>query len=277
MKILHTVSELRNLLKSHGRQIGFVPTMGALHPGHISLIDRAKSENQLVVCSIFVNPTQFNNPEDLQKYPKTLQSDCELLADAGCDIVFAPSVEEIYPNLPQLSINFGNLETVMEGKFRTGHFSGVGIIVTKLFHIVTPDKVYFGLKDLQQVAVIRRLVKDLNFDLEVVPCPTVREKDGLAMSSRNTRLSPDARTLAPQIYLALEKAKKDLINGLSVSETNDNLKRHFLNFPQFELEYFEVVDFDNLEAVDEKYDEGKTAICIAAYLDNVRLIDNLVF
>jgi pantoate--beta-alanine ligase len=277
VKILHTVSELRNLLKSHGRQIGFVPTMGALHPGHISLIERAKSENQLVVCSIFVNPTQFNNPEDLQKYPKTLQSDCDLLAAAGCDIVFAPSVEEIYPNLPQLSMNFGNLETVMEGKFRKGHFNGVGIVVSKLFHIVNPDKAYFGLKDLQQVAVIRRLVNELNFNTEVVPCSTVREKDGLAMSSRNARLSPEARQLAPQIYLALEKAKKDLINGLSVSETNENLNRHFLSFPQFELEYFEVVDFDNLEAVDQKCGDGQTAICIATYLDGVRLIDNLVF
>lgn len=201
MHIFNTISETQQYLKAQqraGKTIGFVPTMGALHAGHISLIERAKTENDLAVCSIFVNPTQFNNSDDLKKYPRTLERDCEMLRPVGCDVVFAPSAEEMYPSLPQLKMDFGTLETIMEGKFRPGHFNGVGIVVSKLFNIVKPDKAYFGLKDLQQVAVIRRMVQELSFDLEIIPCPTLRETDGLAMSSRNTRLSPEARALAPQ-------------------------------------------------------------------------------
>jgi pantoate--beta-alanine ligase len=280
MLIFNTISETQNYLKtqqSAGKTIGFVPTMGALHAGHISLIEQAKTENDLAVCSIFVNPTQFNNPEDLKKYPRTLESDCQLLTPAGCDVVFAPSAEEMYPSLPQLRMDFGTLETVMEGKFRPGHFNGVGIVVSKLFNIVKPDKAYFGLKDLQQVAVIRRMVQDLSFDLEIIPCSTLRETDGLAMSSRNTRLSPEARTLAPHIYQVLALAKDQLKAGRTAKDTQKAVGQYFAHIPEFELEYFEVSNFDTLLPVEAKIEDGKTALCIAAFLGGVRLIDNIVF
>lgn len=280
MYIFNTIAETQQYLKAQqraGKTIGFVPTMGALHAGHISLIERAKTENDLAVCSIFVNPTQFNNPEDLKKYPRTLERDCEMLLPAGCDVVFAPSAEEMYPSLPQLKMDFGTLETVMEGKFRPGHFNGVGIVVSKLFNIIKPEKAYFGLKDLQQVAVIRRMVQDLSFDLEIIPCPTLRETDGLAMSSRNTRLSPEARALAPQIYKALNLAKGKLQAGVSVSEMQVAVNEHFAKYPDFEVEYFEAADFDTLLPIEAKIADGKTSLCVAAFLGGVRLIDNIVF
>jgi pantoate--beta-alanine ligase len=285
MLIFNTISEIQHYLKTQqraGKKIGFVPTMGALHAGHISLIERAKTENDLVVCSIFVNPTQFNNPDDLKKYPRTLELDCKLLLSSGCDVVFAPSAEEMYPNLPHLRIDFGTFETVMEGKFRPGHFSGVGIVVSKLFNIVKPVKAYFGQKDLQQVAVIRRMVEELSFDLEIIPCLTLRETDGLAMSSRNSRLSAEARALAPQIYKALNLAKEKLQNGVSVIEMQTAVNEYFAHNPEFEradfrMEYFEAADFDTLLPIEAKIADGKTALCIAAFLGGVRLIDNIVF
>lgn len=276
MLVFNTIAETQEYLKKQNKTIGFVPTMGALHAGHISLIERAKTENELTVCSIFVNPTQFNNPEDLKKYPRTLEKDCEMLEAAGCDVVFAPSAEEMYPNLPALKFDFGSLETVMEGKFRPGHFNGVGIVVAKLFHIVKPTKAYFGLKDLQQVAVIRRMVNDLSFDLELIPCPTLREPDGLAMSSRNTRLSPEARALAPQIFKALNLAKESLQKVGNINLAKESVNQHFRQYPEFELEYFEISDFDTLEPL-ESYDKSKkAALCIAAFLGGVRLIDNIL-
>lgn len=276
MFVFNTISETQDFLKKQNKSIGFVPTMGALHAGHISLIEKSKAENELTVCSIFVNPTQFNNPEDLKKYPRTLETDCKMLESAGCDVVFAPSAEEMYPTLPAMKFDFGNLETVMEGKFRPGHFNGVGIVVAKLFHIVKPQKAYFGLKDLQQVAVIRRMVSDLSFDLEVIPCPTLRESDGLAMSSRNTRLSPEARALAPQIFKVLNLAKESLQNFGDVKIAKETVNQHFIQYSEFELEYFEISDFDTLEPL-ENYDKSKkAALCIAAFLGGVRLIDNIV-
>lgn len=280
MLILNTIKETQEYLKSQtqaGKTIGFVPTMGALHAGHISLIERAKQENDLAACSIFVNPTQFNNPEDLKKYPRTLEKDCEMLLKVGCDVVFAPSPEEMYPSLPQLRMDFGTLETVMEGKFRPGHFNGVGIVVSKLFNIIKPNKAYFGQKDLQQVAVIRRMVQDLSFDLELISCPTLREADGLAMSSRNTRLSPEARVLAPQIYKVLTLAKEKLQAGANVSEMQVAVNEHFAKFPEYTLEYFEATNFDTLQPIEAKIVDGKNALCIAAFLGGVRLIDNIVF
>lgn len=280
MKVFNTIAETKSFLKSQkkiGKSIGFVPTMGALHHGHISLISKAREQNDIVVCSIFVNPTQFGNAEDLKMYPRTLEADCQLLEPASCDVVFAPNADEMYPSLPNLTLDFGNLEHVMEGKFRAGHFNGVGIVVSKLFHIVNPDRAYFGLKDLQQVAVLNRMVKDLSFDLELVPCPIVREKDGLAMSSRNRRLSPEARAIAPVISKALSRAKNLLLEGKDSSSVIAEITRHFGQMPEFTLEYFEVSDFENLAAIPKKNETGKTAICIAAYLDNVRLIDNIVF
>ncbi|RFS18255.1 pantoate--beta-alanine ligase [Emticicia sp. C21] len=280
MQLFNTIAETQYYLKTQqkaGKTIGFVPTMGALHSGHISLIESSKKENDLTVCSIFVNPTQFNNPEDLKKYPRTLEKDCEMLEAAQCDVVFAPSAEEMYAVLPKLKFDFGTLETVMEGKFRPGHFNGVGIVVSKLFHMVKPDKAYFGLKDLQQVAVIRQMVSDLSFDLEIIPCPTLREADGLAMSSRNTRLSVEARALAPHIHKLLVLAKEKLQSGESSVKTQAFAAEYFKNYPEFELEYLEIADFDSLETITQANTPGKTAICIAAFLGGVRLIDNIVF
>jgi pantoate--beta-alanine ligase len=240
MVIFHLIKETQDFLKNQqqlGKTIGFVPTMGALHAGHISLIEQSKQENDLTVCSIFVNPTQFNNPADLEKYPRTLEKDAKMLEDAGCDVVFAPSAALMYPTLPVLKMDFGILETVMEGKFRPGHFNGVGIVVSKLFNIIKPNRVYFGLKDLQQVAVIKQMVKDLNFDLELIACSTLREADGLAMSSRNMRLSEEDRGVASQIYQTLQKVKNDLEQEKSALVAKRTAKNYLKRFEKFRLEY----------------------------------------
>lgn len=280
MNIFSTKNEVRHLwkqVKKEGSRIGFVPTMGALHQGHIELIKRAKAENDVVICSIFVNPTQFDNAEDLKKYPRTLEADCDLLRSVNCNAVFAPSAEEMYEEMPNLSFDFGNLEHVMEGKYRKGHFNGVGIVVAKLFNIVCPDRAYFGKKDLQQVAVVKRLVKDLSFDLEIIPCETIREEDGLAMSSRNRRLSKQGREIAFNVNLSLNIAKETLLMGGTVAQAKDAVQNHFKVIPQFTVEYFEVVDFETFEPI-KVLDSGRqTAICTANYLEGVRLIDNVVF
>lgn len=274
--ISKTIEFLKNQAKS-GKSIGFVPTMGALHQGHIALVEKAKLENDVVVCSIFVNPTQFNNPEDLKKYPRTLEEDCKMLQAAGCDLVFAPSAEEMYEESPVLKIDFGYLEQILEGKFRPGHFNGVGIVVSKLFNIVKPTKAYFGQKDLQQVAVVKRLVKDLSFDLELIVCDTIRESDGLAMSSRNRRLSSSAREIAPRIFESLLIGQKYLFEGLNIEETKQKVVEWYENSPEFTLEYYEIVEADTLNTIEKKPEGQKTAIVIAAFLDGVRLIDNIVF
>jgi pantoate--beta-alanine ligase len=278
MKVFESIIETQKYLKSNAHlQIGFVPTMGALHQGHIELIKRSKSENDLTVCSIFVNPTQFNNPEDLKKYPRTLDEDCKLLTEAGCDVVFAPNAEQMYVTLPKLKFDFGRLEQIMEGKFRPGHFNGVGIVVAKLFNIIKPQKAYFGQKDIQQVAVVNQLIKDLSFDLEIIVCPTHRETDGLAMSSRNRRLSKEARTLAPKIYESLNLAKTLLLADKDIIETHGKVVEFYKKNPEFELEYFEITDFETLESLTIFNKNKKTALVIAAFLGGVRLIDNLVF
>jgi pantoate--beta-alanine ligase len=279
MHLYQTIAELRQALAPHrsDKRIGFVPTMGALHTGHLTLINTSKVETALTVCSIFVNPTQFNNPDDLARYPRTLEADCRLLEEAGCDVVFAPSVEEMYPVPPLLKLQFGELETVMEGAFRPGHFNGVGIVVSKLFNIVQPHRVFFGQKDLQQVAVIRRLIRDLSFPLELVRVPTVREADGLAMSSRNRNLTPADRQLAPQLYQALQKAQQLLLDGYTVAATKEAIKGAFQAHPALQLEYFEVANADTLQAVESRQGPGLTALCLAAQLGHVRLIDNVVF
>ncbi len=278
MKVFDTINETQNHLKSfQNKSIGFVPTMGALHKGHIDLIKKSVAENDLTVCSIFVNPTQFNNPEDLKKYPRTLDEDCKMLKEAGCDVVFAPTAEEMYPTLPQIKLNFGYLEEIMEGKFRPGHFNGVGIVVAKLFHIVKPNKTYFGQKDIQQVAVIQRLIKDFSFDLEMVVCETIRENDGLAMSSRNRRLSNEARDLAPKIYESLKLGEQLLLAGESSETVKTKISDFYQNYSAFKLEYYEITDFESLESMAEHSPERKTAIIIAAHLGGVRLIDNYVF
>lgn len=276
MELFESPLALLNYLKKErnsGKSIGFVPTMGALHDGHISLIQASNGENDLTVASIFVNPLQFNNKKDLELYPRNLEKDLEMLEKAGCNVVFFPSATEIYKDLPVLKLNFGKLEEVMEGQFRPGHFNGVAIVVSKLFHFVGPDKAYFGQKDLQQVCIIRQLVKDLSFPLTLVCCPILREKDGLAMSSRNTRLSSQNRPVASKIYEALQLAKKTLLSE-GIENTQKNV-RNFLNqYKELELEYFEIADSETLEPVLNVKEHKQIALCIAVYLDGVRLIDN---
>jgi pantoate--beta-alanine ligase len=251
--------------------------MGALHDGHLKLVERAKSECDLVVCSIFVNPTQFNNADDLARYPRTLDEDSILLERVGTDVIFSPSVAEMYPQPAILTLNFGSLETVMEGASRPGHFNGVGLVVSKLFHMVQPDRAYFGQKDLQQVAVIRQLIRDLNFTLELIRCDTVREADGLAMSSRNRLLSTEERTKAPILFQALTLAKNRLLEGATPQEAQGAVRNFVAQEPAFTLDYIEVVNADTLQPVVELQAPGQTALCLAAQLGHVRLIDNIVF
>ncbi|MCF0071836.1 pantoate--beta-alanine ligase [Dyadobacter sp. CY261] len=280
MEVFTSVKSLRQFLDQQVLQqktIGLVPTMGALHEGHISLIDAAKRDNDIVICSVFVNPTQFNNPEDLAKYPRTLAEDSIMLETAGCSAVFAPSVEEMYPEQPVLKINFGELETVMEGASRPGHFNGVGIVVSKLFNIVKPHRAYFGQKDLQQVSVVSQLVTDLAFGLELIICPTVREEDGLAMSSRNRRLNAEERAIAPHIYRILAAAGEDLRGGKKVYEVIAWAKGQFENIKEFTLDYFEVINIKSLLSVEHIGPPGSNAICVATFLGPVRLIDNIIF
>lgn len=278
MEVFTSIIDTHKYLKSNTHlSIGFVPTMGALHDGHMALIRKSKSENDLTICSVFVNPTQFNNPEDLKKYPRTLVEDCKMLQKEGCDMVFAPSAEEMYPSLPRLKMDFGSLENILEGKFRPGHFNGVGIVVAKLFNIIQPTRAYFGQKDIQQVAVIKLLIKDLSFGLELVVCETIRENDGLAMSSRNRRLDPSARVLAPKIFESLILGKKLLLEGNLLSEVKNKVMEFYAENPDFELEYYEISDFETLETLQHLDTQRKTAIILAAHLGGVRLIDNMVF
>lgn len=280
MEVFTSVKSLRQYLDQQLLQqktIGLVPTMGALHKGHISLIEAAKKDTDIVVCSVFVNPTQFNNPEDLAKYPRTFDADRMMLESAGCSAVFAPSVEEMYPEQPVVKMNFGALETVMEGASRPGHFNGVGIVVSKLFNIVRPHRAYFGQKDLQQVSVVRQLINDLAFGFELVVCPTIRETDGLAMSSRNTRLNAAERAIAPHIYRILATAGEELRAGRQVSEAISWAKSEFEKIKEFTLDYFEVINTKTLLPVEKIGAAGTNAICVAAFLGPVRLIDNIIF
>jgi len=278
MQIFHSINTLQDFLKSQrklGHSIGLIPTMGALHKGHLSLIEASKAQNDLTVCSIFVNPTQFNNPQDLAAYPRTLEADCQLLESVNCDIVFAPNAHDIYPNSPNLKFDFGDLERVMEGQFRPGHFNGVGIVVSKLFNIIQPDNAYFGQKDLQQCTIINRLVKDLSYNLKLNICPTQRETDGLAMSSRNRNLTPEQRAIAPEIYKALQKAIELLKDKKSLQLVKNFITNQLNNTENIEIEYFEISDFETLQPISELL-EGQTALCIAVFMGKTRLIDNVI-
>ncbi len=279
MQTFDTIESFRKHVSGYrnpGKTIGFVPTMGALHTGHLALVRRCKQENGLAVCSIYVNPTQFNNPEDLRNYPRTLEADRQLLQEAGCDVLFAPTDAEMYPQAPHLKMDFGSLETVLEGKFRTGHFNGVGLVVAKLFHIVQPDTAYFGQKDLQQCLVIRRLIRDLSFPIEMKIHPTVREADGLAMSSRNRRLTPAQRAAAPLLYQALSMAGQVLAGGGTVEAATKTVETHLSQSGEIRLEYFEVADSQNLSGITSAVVVPPYALCIAAHLGLVRLIDNIL-
>ncbi len=279
MIVFNKITDLKSYLHQQAedkKTIGFVPTMGALHEGHLSLVRRAKSENDLVVVSIFVNPIQFNNQEDLLKYPRTLDQDVKVLTGAGCDLVFAPEVSEMYPDKPEERYEFGALETVMEGHFRPGHFNGVAVVVKRLFEIVEPNRAYFGEKDYQQLAIIRRMVEMEGIQVQIVPCSIVREADGLAMSSRNMRLDSSSRALAPKIFEILLEGKK-MSQQLSPKETENWVLSQFESISVFTPEYFVISDAVSLQPL-EQWNEGKSAIaCIAIYLGGVRLIDNLMY
>lgn len=277
MRVIHTIAGLKELLQQHrqeGKTIGFVPTMGALHKGHITLVERCVAENDICVVSIFVNPTQFNNQEDLRLYPRTPEEDYELLKSTGADVVFAPSVEEIYPGPDIRIFDFGLLDKVMEGAFRPGHFNGVAQVVSKLFAFVEPHKAYFGEKDFQQLAIVREMVKQQELPVEIVGVPTVREQNGLAMSSRNQRLSVEQREHASEIHRIMREST------LLTEEQSPDQIIHFVtgsinNVPDLRVEYFGIVDGDSLQPVSTWQDSGNIVGAIAVYCGDVRLIDNI--
>lgn len=278
MRLVKTRLELKEqlLLTGKEQQVGLVPTMGALHEGHLSLVRQAVSENPVVVVSIFVNPTQFNDPEDLKRYPRTLEADMELLKSTGCQFVFAPSPEEVYPEPDTRKFAFGKLEQVMEGKFRPGHFNGVAQVVSKLFDMANPQKAYFGLKDFQQLAIIREMVKQLQLPVEIVACEIVREDSGLAMSSRNELLSPDERQEAALIYETLKHAVT-LKEKKTITQLEEWVTTAINNSDVLNVEYFEIVDSETLQHASEWTYEGELRGCIAVFCGNVRLIDNIGF
>lgn len=263
-------------LKAKGQSIGFVPTMGALHQGHISLVQRSLEDNNVVVVSIFVNPTQFDNSEDLEKYPRTLERDTELLSNVSANIlVYAPEVQDVYGNeVMSESFSFGGLEFEMEGKFRAGHFDGVGTIVKRLFEIVEPDNAYFGEKDFQQLAIIKAMVKIHELPVNVVGCPIHRETNGLAMSSRNERLKPEYKKAAPFIYKTLKSAKKQF-GTKSAKEVTKWVEKQFDKQAFLKLEYFTIADVKTLKPVKRKSNKKKYRAFIAVYADDIRLIDNI--
>ncbi|MCC5945068.1 MAG: pantoate--beta-alanine ligase [Bernardetiaceae bacterium] len=279
MQVFEQENELKEFLKKarqEGQSIGFVPTMGALHEGHLSLVRAAKSENDLVVCSIFVNPIQFTNAEDLEKYPNLLTEDKQKLKQEACDVLFCPTKEQVYKEKPIINFHFEGLDQVMEGRMRPGHFSGVAVVVSKLFNIVQPNKAYFGQKDLQQFAIIARLIKDLSFDITLRMQPIVREEDGLAMSSRNMRLSDTEREIAPKIYEALVLAEKYWNQGASLNEIKTQVALYLQKYRIIKLEYFEIVHADYLTDVEENLRHKPIAFCIAAQVGNIRLLDNII-
>lgn len=280
MVIAYTKQEVKTWRSEHQNAIiGFVPTMGALHEGHLALVKEAQKESDLVVVSIFVNPLQFNNPSDFEKYPQTLAADIQLLETAGVDLLFAPNAAEMYSSPATLSLDFGSLNQVMEGPNRPGHFSGVGLVVGKLFNIVQPTKAFFGLKDLQQVRVIERMVSDLDMPLTIIPCPTIRESNGLALSSRNTRLTESQRAQASIIYQTLNKLAIAIKEGNSISESITLSKSVLENSEGLitKTEYIEVVNAHTLQPISKIEETKEIAICIACFIGEVRLIDNLIF
>ncbi|MDE6317913.1 MAG: pantoate--beta-alanine ligase [Muribaculaceae bacterium] len=281
MEIITTVSGLRSAVaaaKAEGKTIGLVPTMGALHAGHISLVERARRECDFVIVSVFVNPTQFNNQNDLNTYPRTVEADCALLEEAGVDVAFVPTVEEIYPEPDTRQFDLGPVAEVMEGAMRPGHFNGVAQIVSKLFDYAQPDRAYFGEKDFQQIAVIRSMADIIGFKGEIVPCEIVREVDGLAMSSRNVRLNAEQRAAAPEIHQALLAAAELAQTGLDLSSIYDIVVEEINSNPLMEVEYFDIVDAETLQPVYSISETRNGAVgCITVWMGDVRLIDNIKF
>ena len=279
MKIVNSIKELKSYLaeeKRNNKQIGFVPTMGALHDGHLSLVERCVKENDVCVVSVFVNPTQFNDKHDLETYPRTLDKDCTLLEPGGCDYVFAPSAEEMYPEPDTRTFDFGTVSAVMEGARRPGHFNGVCQIVSKLFAIVEPGRAYFGEKDFQQIAVIRAMVEDLHLKVEIVPCPVVREKSGLAMSSRNTLLTDGEKAVAAHIFGILSKSKNFATNH-TLKETRQYVVDSLNAIVGLEVQYFAIVDGGSLQELDSWSDSDDIVGCITVFCGSqpIRLIDHV--
>lgn len=275
MIVVETIKGLKQELEKYSsKNIGFVPTMGALHNGHISLVKRSVEENDVTVVSVFVNPTQFNDKADLERYPRTEEADKKLLEAAGCDIVFMPQVEEMYPEEDTRVFNFGSIETVMEGKYRPGHFNGVAQIVSKLFYAVEPTRSYFGEKDFQQVAIIRDMVRQLNIPVEIIACPIIREESGLARSSRNELLSAEERKKAALISQVLSKSV-NFAKDMSVEEVKNWVIDQFKVDEVFKMDYYDIVDGNTLQSV-SSWDESDYIVgCIAIYCGKIRLIDNI--
>lgn len=277
MQVINTIAKLRETLeveRSNGKTIGLVPTMGALHDGHASLVRRSVAENDITVVSIFLNPTQFNDPKDLERYPVTLESDCALLEQCGAQIAFVPSVKEVYPEPDTRIFSYPPTDVVMEGERRPGHFNGVCQIVSNLFYFTDPDRAYFGEKDYQQIAVIKRMVEDLKFRVNIVPCPVIRETSGLAMSSRNTLLAPEESEIAPNIYRILKESTK---LGLGVAETKKWVIDQLNNIAGLEVEYYSIVDGDTLADITCWEEKASVVGCITVYCGKtpIRLIDHI--
>lgn len=278
MQIFSQIAPLKAFLrgqKQAGKSVGLVPTMGALHAGHISLIQACKSENEVTVGSIFVNPIQFNNPNDLLKYPRTLENDIQILQSTGCDVLFSPENTEMYPQQTTLKMDFGLLDKVMEGRFRPGHFSGVAVVVSKLFNIIQPDHAYFGQKDWQQFAIIQKLIEELNFNITLHSVATLREADGLALSSRNLRLDPEQRQIANVFYKSLLEAKSTIKAGKALDDVRELVRKMVESVPGVNLEYFELADSKNLNLLENVEQSERPIMCIAGYIGEIRLIDNM--
>lgn len=281
MQVFHKIVELQNILfddRKQGKTVGLVPTMGALHEGHASLVKKSVEDNDITVVSIFVNPTQFNDPKDLNSYPRDLDADCKLLESVGADYVFAPSVDEMYPTKDTRHFEFPPVSTVMEGAHRPGHFNGVCQVVSRLFYIVRPDRAYFGEKDWQQIAVVKAMVKSLGLNVNIVECPIVREPDGLARSSRNTLLSADERAIAPNIFKAL-KDSIDYAKSHTLKETHDKVVSQINATDGLDVEYYEIVDGNTLQSVDTWDASDYIVGCITVYCGArpVRLIDHIKY
>ncbi|WP_282037538.1 pantoate--beta-alanine ligase [Saccharicrinis aurantiacus] len=279
MKIVEKSKELNALIsgyKKDGLIVGFVPTMGALHEGHLSLVDEASKKSDVVIVSIFVNPNQFNNPNDLDKYPRTIDQDREMLEQTKCAILYYPSVEEVYPEEDKRIFDFGQLDKVMEGQFRPGHFNGVAQVVSRFFDLINPDKAFFGEKDFQQLAIIKKMTKLLGYEIEIVPCAIIRESDGLAMSSRNMLLTDECRSEAPIIAQKLFESK-NLLSTKNIKEVINFVTDEINKSGILEVEYFEIVDGDTLQPVNNWGDSDFVVGCIAVFADKVRLIDNLIY
>lgn len=282
MHIFKTIKPLKGFIdeaKSSNSKIGLVPTMGALHEGHMAIIRKSLKDNDITVCSIYVNPLQFNNSDDLDKYPRNLKRDLDLLEEAGCQAVFSPPDEVMYPEGKKnsMELDFGNISQILEGKHRPGHFSGVGVVLSKIFHLIAPDQAYFGQKDLQQVAVVRKLIQDLFFDIQLTRVPTIRNNKGLALSSRNSRLSGQDKLIASQLYLALTVVKEELLQRqVSVTEARQKALQLLEETASIKLEYLEIVDAGNFGMVSDIQNHREVAVCIAAYVGGVRLIDNIL-